>query len=137
MKDHRVAGDGGGADLARHDLRARGHDQAHPVLERLAGKGDEDVGGPQPYIEREDPRAVTRSQRRGAAGAAAVRNARGRRVPHAGPPARARAGGLKRSFQTFFIASTTMSLVIFDSPTLRSTKTMGSSTTRKPSWWTR
>jgi len=36
---------------------------------------------------------------------------------------------LKRSFQTFVIGSRTMSLLILLSPTLRSTKTMGSSTT--------
>ena len=40
---------------------------------------------------------------------------------------------LKRSFQTFFMASTTMSLLILLSPTLRSTKMMGSSTTLNPS----
>ena len=44
---------------------------------------------------------------------------------------------LKRSFQTFFIASTTMSLLILLSPTLRSTKMMGSSTILKPSLWAR
>ena len=124
-EDHGGAGRGGGRDLARDHLGARRDDQAHSVLERFAGQGQKDVGGAEADVDGEDPGFTRRAARPGVASR------------HAGPPARARAGGLKRSFQTFVIASRTMSLVIFDSPTLRSTKMMGSSTTRKPSWWTR
>ena len=65
------------------------------------------------------------------AGCAAEVTAEGR-APAAS--ARRRVGTwLKRSFQTFFMASRTMSLLILLSPTLRSTKMMGSSTTLNPS----
>ena len=69
-------------------------------------------------------RAVLRRSRRGGGL---------RRTLRAPQPARRVGTRLKRSFHTFFIASTTMSLLILLSPTLRSTKMMGSSTTLKPS----
>ncbi len=111
-------------DLRRNDLCARRHDELDGVLEGLAWAREEDVGGTGADVDREN------ALRGPPVGSAAV----GRCAVHAGLWTGAL---LKRSFQTFFIASITMSLHIFDSPTWRSTKMMGSSTILKPSWWAR
>ena len=111
------------AAIARpHDLGRRGHDQLDRVLERLAGTREKDVAGAGAHVDREDAGGLCWGGHGGGGGA------------RRGPQAVRRVGTrLKRSFQTFFIASTTMSLLILLSPTLRSTKMMGSSTTLNPS----
>ena len=144
------------ADLRRHHLRARRHHELDGVLERLAGHGEQHVRRARAHVHGQDAecgeavvlRGGTRAGR-GRACRARFAGARHRvsgrarvtgalRRPRAG---RARVAGahrrvgtpLKRSFQTFVMASSTMSLLILLSPTLRSTKMMGSSTTLKPS----
>ena len=121
-EDHRLAAGRRGGDPRPRDLRRRGHDQLDRVLERLAGTREEDVAGAGAHVDRED------------AGGLCCGGHGGRGSARRGPQAVRRVGTwLKRSFQTFFIASTTMSLLILLSPTLRSTKMMGSSTTLNPS----
>ena len=123
-------------DLRGHHLRAGRHDELDGVLERLAGTREEDVGGAGADVDGEDARAGVSWGRRRAGGAPAAAGGGGAvgAAAHAGR----RAGALlKRSFQTLVIASRTMSLLILLSPTLRSTKMMGSSTTLKPSLYAR
>ena len=122
-EDHRLAAGRRGGDPGPGDLCGRGHDELDRVLERLAGTREEDVAGAGADVDGEDAGGLCC----GGHGGREVRCARRRPQP-------ARVGTwLKRSFQTFFIASSTMSLLILLSPTLRSTKMMGSSTTLNPS----
>ncbi len=116
---------------AAGDLGRRRHDELDRVLERLARAREEDVAGAGADVDGEDAgrRAWADAGLNGGGhdgeGFAGAGNGLSRPV---------RVGTwLKRSFQTFFMASSTMSLLILLSPTLRSTKMMGSSTTLNPS----
>ena len=126
VNTHGLAAPGGFRDLRGHHLRARRHDELDGVLERLAGTREQDVGRAGADVDGEDARGRAR------VGAPAARAA-------PAPPLTPAAGRrlLKRSFQTLVMASSTMSLLILLSPTLRSTKMMGSSTTLKPSLYAR
>ncbi len=135
-EDHGLAAARRLRDLRAHHLGAGGDDQLDRVLNGLAGEREQDVGGAGAHVDGEDAGAAATAERGRTAGAIAASGLGGASgaARHAGR----RAGTpLKRSFQTFFIASRTMSLLILLSPTLRSTKMIGSSTTLKPILYTR
>ncbi len=150
-EDHRPARGRRRRDARSGHLGGRGHHELDGVLQRLAGAREQDVRGAGADVDGEHasgPRAVARlaaPARRPPALVSRRRSSHGRRRPARlesrcrtprarRPQAGCRVGTpLKRSFQTLTRASRKMSPLILLSPTLRSTKMMGSSTTLKPS----